>query len=647
MNKIRLSFFAFFLLSSTVVFSQAEIWSSERIAEMEGARYKSDKFSAPKSMNGTNYDWHYAECYWHIDPAVKYISGRVLNTIELFQNTDTVLFDLSDALTVNSVVAEGESLDFFFKDEFTLAITFAETRAPGNVIIEIDYEGIPVANSILSFNQSFHGMAPEIYTLSEPYGARDWWPCKQTLTDKLDSIFIEITVPNGQKAGSNGKLLYESHNLDGTVSFGWKHRYPIPSYLVSLAVTNYAEFSQTITFEDVDIHVLNYIYPERLETEMERSVTLPDQMILFSELFGIYPYADEKYGNCQTSIPGGMEHSTMSTMANLDFALAAHELAHQWFGNKVTCGSWEDIWLNEAFATYLTGLSYEHIRGDVAWHSWKNGLQNSIKAQPGGSVFVNDTTDRGRIFDGRLSYNKGAYVLHMLRWILGDADFFLACRNYINDPELEFGFAYTPDLIAHFEAIYGSDLTQFFNNWYFGEGYPTYSLRWSPTQAGVAFSLEQTTSHPSVDFYQMPVPIQFIGDDRDTIITVNHQFSGEQFYVQPGFEVMAIEIDPELWILAEKKVLYDPDTEIDINAITFQPNPTTSKLWVSLRNPSFVAKQYSIINSEGKIIRTVSPPGGIRSSFEIDVSDLAPGVYVLRLLNGNSSKSGSFVVVKQ
>src|SRR5690606_26242544 len=126
-------------------------------------------------------------------------------------------------------------------------------------------------------------------------------------------------------------------------------------------------------------------------------------------------------------------------------------LAHQWFGNKVTCGSWEDIWLNEAFATYLTGLSYEHIRGDVAWHSWKNGLQNSIKAQPGGSVFVNDTTDRGRIFDGRLSYNKGAYVLHMLRWILGDADFFLACRNYINDPELEFGFAYTPDLIAHFE----------------------------------------------------------------------------------------------------------------------------------------------------------------------------------------------------
>src|SRR5690606_34291857 len=406
MQIIRFSAFILFLLSTTLIFSQEDNWSSERIAEMEGARFKSDKFSKPKSLNGTNYDWHYSECFWQIDPAVKYITGRVLNTIEILQETDTVLFDLSDALTVNSVMVEGQNLDFFFKDQFTLAILFAETRAPGNVIIEIDYEGIPVANSIMSFTQSFHGMAPEIYTLSEPYGARDWWPCKQTLTDKLDSIFIEITVPEGQKAGSNGKHLYENMNADGSISFGWKHRYPIPAYLVSLAVTNYAEFSQTIAFEDVDIHVLNYVYPEKLESEMERSETLPDLMILFSDLFGIYPYADEHYGNCQASIPGGMEHTTMSTMVNLNFELSAHELAHQWFGNKVTCGSWADIWLNESFATYLTGLSYEHLLSAEEWNSWKSGLQNNIKSQPGGSVFVNDTTSRSRIFDGRLSYNK-------------------------------------------------------------------------------------------------------------------------------------------------------------------------------------------------------------------------------------------------
>ncbi len=646
MHKIGSYIIVLLSLSSAMLYGQEDSWSAERIAEMEGARFKSDKFSSPKSSNGANYDWKYAECFWQIDPAVKYISGKVNHTVEILNETDTVFFDLSDALTVNSVLVEGQNVDFLFKDPLTLAIVFAETRTPGEVIIEINYEGIPQANSFLSFTQSFHGMAPDIYTLSEPYGARDWWPCKQTLTDKLDSVFIEITVPEGQKAGSNGKLLYENVNSNGRVSFGWKHRYPIPAYLVSLAVTNYAEFSQTIVFEDVEINVLNYVYPERLENEQERSEALPDLMILFSDLFGIYPYADEKYGNCQASIPGGMEHTTMSTMTNLNFSLSAHELAHQWFGDKITCGSWEDIWLNESFATYLTGLSYEHLTTLDDWQSWKSGTQGSVKSQPGGSVFVNDTTSRDRIFNGRLSYNKGAYVLHMLRWIMGDADFFLACRNYLNDPNLAFGFAYTPDLIAHFEAVYGSDLSEYFNNWFYGEGFPTYSLRWSPAQAGIAFSLEQTTSHPSVDFYQMPLPIQFIGDERDTIITFNHQFSGEQFYVQPGFDVKQIQIDPDLWIIADKQVIYEPDSDIDINAISFQPNPVSSRLWVAVRNPSFVAETYSIINSEGKIIRTISPSGGIRTSFELDVSDLAAGFYILRLTNGNSSKTGSFLVAK-
>ena len=646
MSIIRSFFLVLLLITSAMLYGQEDNWSAARIAEMEGVRFRSDKFSSPKSFNGANYDWKYAECYWQIDPAVKYITGRVKNTIEILNLTDTILFDLSDALTVNSVMIEGQNVDFLFKDPLTLAIVFAEPRQSGEVIIEINYEGIPQANSYLSFTQSFHGMAPEIYTLSEPYGARDWWPCKQSLKDKVDSIFIEITVPNGQKAGSNGKLLYESANANGSVSFGWKHRYPIPAYLVSLAVTNYAEFSQTVVFEDVEIHVLNYVYPEKLEKEQERSETLPDLIILFSDLFGIYPYADEKYGNCQTSIPGGMEHTTMSTMSNLNFSLSAHELAHQWFGDKVTCGSWEDIWLNESFATYLTGLSYEHLTTAEDWIGWKTGLQNSVKSKPDGSVFVNDTTSRDRIFDGRLSYNKGAYVLHMLRWIMGDADFFLACRNYLNDPDLAFGFAYTPDLIAHFEVVYGNDLTEFFNDWYYGQGFPTYSLIWSPAQAGIAFSLEQTTSHSSVGFYQLPVPVQFIGDERDTVITFHHNYSGEQFYVQPGFDVKQIHIDPDLWILANKQVIYEPDSDIDISAISFQPNPVSTLLWVALRNPSFVAEKYSIINSAGKVIRSVSPSGGIRTSFQVDVSTLAAGVYILRLSNGSSTKTGSFVVAK-
>src|SRR5690554_1270308 len=390
------------LLLPTLLIGQTDgEWSSNDIAEMESRRFKKDLFDFSKSnQNGSEYDWKYAECYWNIDPWIKFISGRVVHTIDIFEPTDTIYFDFSDALTVNEVAWQSQALISFFKDSFTLGIVFPEPVS-GDQVVGIQYSGSPVANSYLSFTQSFHGMEPEIYTLSEPFGARDWWPCKQSMGDKLDSIFIEITVPNGQKAGSNGVLTYLNDNGNGTESYGWQHRYPIPAYLVSLAVTNYAEFTQTISVGDHEIFVLNYVYPERLEQEQERAKELPGLMTLFSEKFGLYPYADEKYGHSQSSIPGGMEHSTMSTMGNLNFSLMAHELAHQWFGNKVTCGSWGDIWLNEGFATYMTGMAHESLVSEAAWLSWKSGVQTSIKSQPGGSVFINDTSSRAEIFDGR------------------------------------------------------------------------------------------------------------------------------------------------------------------------------------------------------------------------------------------------------
>ena len=637
----------FLLLIPSLITGQVDVeWSSKDIATMESRRFKKDLYDFSKSNeNGSEYDWKYAECYWNIDPWVKYISGRVAHTIDVFQPTDTIYFDFSDALTVNGITWNSQSLTSFFRDQLTLGIVFPESVS-GEQIIDIQYEGVPVANSYLSFVQSFHGMDPEIYTLSEPFGARDWWPCKQSMNDKLDSIFIEITIPNGQKAGSNGILEYVNDNVDGTQSYGWKHRYPIPAYLVSLAVTNYAEYTQTIPVGDHEIFVLNYLYPERLEQEQERSTKLPGLMTLFSEKFGLYPYADEKYGHSQSSIPGGMEHTTMSTMANLNFSLMAHELAHQWFGNKVTCGSWGDIWLNEGFATFMTGMAYENLTSEDMWMNWKSGTQTNIKSRPGGSVAIQDTTSRNEIFDGRLTYDKAAYVLHMLRGIMGDEDFFLACKNYLNDPKLAFGYARTPDLIAHLENVYGKSLSGFFNDWYYGEGFPTYSLRWTPAVAGVVITLNQTTSHPSVGFFEMPVPIQLFGDQRDTIIKVDHTFSGQSFYLQPGFDVLDILVDPELWILANKEVFLDPDSDIDINALSFHPNPAISSIHVSIRNPSFHADKMEIMDYRGRRILSSSPSGGIRGSFEIDVSEFAAGFYVLRLSNGSHAKTGSFVVVR-
>ena len=649
--KINLKSGKVFLVTVLVIFGGClyaqspgeDPWTTARIAKMEANRWRPSEMKTAQDFNGQNYDWKYAACYWTIDPAEKYIAGRVEHTIQLLVPADTVRFDLSEDLTVTGVTSGGDELDFVFINEFTLAVLFPQTVQPGQKHIEISYHGVPVNHSIQSFVQGFHGMTPEIYTLSEPYGARDWWPCKQTLNDKLDSIFVEITVPAGNKAGSNGTLGYINVNPDSTLSFGWKHHFPIPAYLVSLAVTNYAEYTQSVTVENKQIPILNYFYPERYEQAVEQVGVVPDLIQTFSSYFGIYPYWQEKYGHCHASLPGGMEHTTMSTMAGFYYSLVAHELAHQWFGDMVTCGSWGDIWLNEGFATFLTGLSYESLFDDEQYLDWKSGLQQSIKSLPGGAVYVTDTLSRERIFDGRTTYNKGAYVLVMLRHIMGDSLFFEACRNYLNDPELAFGYVRTADFRRHLEAVSARDFSEFFQKWIYSEGYPIYELGWTPSPKGVLITLAQTTSHPSVDFFPLPVPVKIVGDHNSMLVNLDNTFSGQQFFVPTTFTVRDIRFDPRLDILADYSIHYKPDADFDPNRVLISPNPANNKIAVSVLNPLFKPELAEIFNDAGKRVLVRKMAGGM-TGLEFDISSLASGTYILRLSREGSSRSAGFVV---
>ncbi len=611
------------------------------IAKMEGKRWRGDMPKSSGTFNGENYNWSFAECWWEIDPWIRNINGRVKIYLELLVEADQISFDFNQALTVESVVVNGETKTSEFADSYSLVVNLGEMIMPQSLEVEIVYSGEPQQSSALSFTQSFHGVDPEIYTLSEPYGARDWWPCKQTLNDKLDSIFIEITVPEGNKAGSNGKLIYEIPHDNGTVSFGWNHAYPIPAYLVSLAVTNYESFSQYVEIEGETLEILNYVYPERYDDWLGLSDATVELMVLFSELFGPYPYLKEKYGHAQTSIPGGMEHATMSTMSSLNFGLNAHELAHQWFGDKVTCGSWEDIWLNEGFATYLTGLSYEHIGQEGDWDNWKSSAINSVISMPDGSVIVDDTTSRDRIFSGRLSYQKGAMVLHMLRWIGGDEKFYEGVRAYHNDAQLAYGYARTSDFEAHMSQTFDMDLSEFFSNWVYSEGHPIYNLNWWVNDGRVYFKLLQETSHPSVSFFRMPFEVKLIGDQQDTIVKFDHQYSGEVFQTDPGFEILEVVFDPNKWILAESAVSFEPN--IDLEDVLIFPNPVGNSLRVSILKPTFFAEFAEVIDGTGRVVDLISPAGGIRTGFETDVSGLAPGTYRLRFVNGQSTVAVGFV----
>jgi aminopeptidase N len=469
-----------------------------------------------QSVSSPDYDVYFYKCEWEIDPAVRYIKGVVRPHFTITAATASITLDLSNALTVDSVIYHGSKTTFQQSATDALRIQFSAGLPVGQKdSVSIYYEGIPPNNGSGAFTQTTHNNVPVLWTLSEPYGARTWWPCKDALTDKADSIDIVLTYPAAYRSSSNGLPVQELHIGDKKQDH-WKHRYPIATYLVAFAVTNYQIDYNEVQLPSRKMPVVMYAYPEDALAFQQATNAAKAGLIKFSELLGEYPFSRERYAQTQFGRGGGMEHQTNSFIASPQAWLVAHELAHQWFGDKVTNGSWQDLWLNEGFATYME-LVYDEmvVNNTLPVHLLKD-WRDRITDAPGGAVFIADTTTISRLFDYRLTYLKGGYVLHMLRWKLGDSAFFQGMRNYLNDPALRYKTARTADLQRHMEEVSGQNLAGFFSDWIYGEGYPDYRALWSSAgTTTVQVALSQTTSHSSVPFYSMPVPLQFKSAGRE------------------------------------------------------------------------------------------------------------------------------------
>ena len=589
-----------------------------------------------------NYDLKYHRLEWEADPAVLYISGVITSYfVPTSDDFKQINFDLEDNMTVDSVLYHGSPLSFTLSDD-NLQIGFPNIISMGTLdSLTIVYQGEPIKTGFSSFDTSTHEGVPVLWTLSEPYGAKTWWPCKQDLIDKIDSIDIIVSTPEQYRVGSNGVLKSEKVRGTGYKTYHWQHRYPIPAYLISLAITNYASVTDYVYTDNGDsILILNYVYPEDLPSVQSELGAIVEQMELFNKLFGLYPFASEKYGHAQCGFGGGMEHQTMSSMGRFDYYLQAHELAHQWFGDKITCASWQDIWLNEGFATYLTVLTDEFLTPHDDWMDRIRWYINYVTEQPGGSTWVEDTTDVFRIFDYRLTYIKGSLILHMLRWEMGDEDFFQGVRNYINDPGLAYGYSTIDDLKRHLETVKGIDLTEFFDDWYYGQGFPSYSIQYTPNPEGVEIIIDQVTSHPSVDFFEMPVPLKISNGVQDTLVVVDHTFSGQKFDILLPFEPTSMEFDPDLWIISRNNFVEQVTNTVDLELfdVTIYPNPATQVVSISFDNPAHLDKISALIitDSKGALIQRIEQ---IESKTDIDLSSYPSGTFFINIL----TNSGNFI----
>lgn len=612
-----------------------------KIVQMEQQKAKSF-FPYNKAQRPELVDINYYKIDVFAVPDSIYISGNVTAYFTVStDSTSKLVLDLAQNMIVDSVYFSGSKSAYAqIPSSDELEISFNKMLYQNMMdSVQVFYRGYPTQTGFGAFKVTSHLSGEVLWTLSEPYGAKEWWPNKQTLTDKADSIDVIVTTSLGNRVASNGLLVKIDTLPNNLHKFHWSSNYPIAAYLIAIAISNYEVFEQTAYFANDSLKLYYYLYPSDSLGLANSMNTTPEFMQLFDSLFGTYPFIKEKYGHASFGFGGGMEHQTMSFMGGYSGELIAHEMAHQWFGDAVTCASWGDVWLNEGFANYLTGLTYENnvVHDSAYWDVWRQNTLSAATSLPHGSVWVEDTTNTNQIFSYPLSYAKGAYLLHMLRWKVGDSAFFAGCRNYLHDPSLSYGFAETADLKNHLEASSGMNLTEFFDDWYYGKGYPSYSIQWSNTSTGMDITILQSQSDTSVSFFDIPLPILIKTTGFDTVIVLEPTQSPQSYSLPLNFSVTDVDFDPELNILSRNNIITSiHDIEQD-QFVSFYPNPVHENLNIEVNIPSERARKIEIFNINGQKVKALP------FSPSLSVVTLAPGLYFIEISTENKLIRRKFI----
>jgi aminopeptidase N len=583
------------------------------------------------------YDVKYHRCHWKLNPKVgSNIYGAVLFDFFVDANSDSLAFDLVEKLQVDSVKQGVNHLNWERKGDRVLVYNAKGWKGGTRDSFEVFYGGNPigVTGNNGAYSYEFHATGPIISTLSQPYGAPYWWPCKQTLNDKIDSIDIIVDTDKDFKVGTNG-LLLSTTPLNATEHrVHWKHRYPVVTYLIAIAVSNYEESLDHVYFHNRpdSLPVLNYVFPQFLSTASQEAKGVLPMLRLYDSLFIPYPFPSEKYGHAQFTWGGGMEHQTMSFMVNFSYDLMAHEVAHQWFGDMVTCGSWNDLWLNEGFATYLTALAYEFLKSKEEFRFQMRIMRNNITQNDNGAVKPSDTSRVNVLFNGRLTYRKGAWLLHMLRHQVGDSMFFEGCRQFLTGGNRAYGFSTTDEFRQVMEAVSGQDLKWFITQWYEGQGHPELKMNWQQRGNTVMFSVQQTPSNPTVPFWRIPIPVEFQNSEGKSERKVFYPDSLSKNYTfSLPFAADTAIFDPEVSVLAKFSIGGMNLDAIQQEDIVLQPNPGVDFWNLYARNP--VIQRVEVYNAVGQRVWVQHLDSAL--SVRIDTRFWPSGTYITKIYTDN------------
>ena len=504
------------------------------------------------------YDVKYLKLDIDAETNSTYISGTALTVVKVVAPLDSFVAELRSNMIVDSVFINGVKMNFQRGSDH-IFIPLSPTLPVGTTVSALFYYNGTASGNAVFAGTNGNGLSYSA-SLSESYQAREWFPVKQILSDKIDSADIWITTNIANKAGSNGKLESVDFLPGSKTRYKWKSRNPMSYYMPSFSVGNYMEYknyAKPAAFAPDSILVLHYIADDEVflasvKTNLDKTPTFIEK---FSELFGLYPFANEKYGHSQAEIGGGMEHQTMTTTSSFGSTIIAHELGHQWFGDNVTCATWNHIWLNEGFASYCEYLAIENLPAlfpTTNPASYMQSIHNNVMSQPGGSVYVPlaSTFDENRIFSGRLSYNKGSAIIHNLRFEMQDDNlFFQTLKNY--QQQYKGSVATADDFRAVAEATSGKSFTDFFNQWYYGEGFPTINVTYiRQTPDSIILLVNETVSMPSVTpFFKGLYEFKITSAQGDTTVKAYVTTNNQQFKFKYNKTANGVIIDPNNWVI--------------------------------------------------------------------------------------------------
>lgn len=611
--------------------------------------YTTSKFkqsAATALSHEMNYDVKFVHLNLNIERTNKTISGHVKTIATVTANTlDTFMTLLHENYTIDSIRFNGTFMTSIRQDSMVKFKT-PTTLSSGNQFTVITYykgtapTGGAAIGSGLS-NASSPSWGNQVtWSLSESFVAYHWWPCKQVLTDKIDSSWVFITTDSTNMAGSNG-LLKNVVTIGNKKRYEWKSSFPINYYLISIAVAKYKPYNlyaKPQYLQGDSILIQNYIYDNAINSnnfnnQKNTLNKIPLVMNKLCDLYGMYPFAKEKYGHCMAPLSGGMEHQTMSTVGFFDYYVNAHELGHQWWGDNVTCKSWGDIWINEGFAVYSEFLTAQYV-DPANFITVVSDAHDNVMSQPAGRVSVegNDTLNTSRIFSSRLTYDKGGSIIHTLRFLTNnDSLWFNTLRGFQNT--YKDGTASAKDFKSYYETQTGINTTQFFSQWYYGEGYPTFNVKYNNFDNQVVMTVSQTVSAPiTTSLFITPIEYKFTRMGKsDTTVRLLHTQPVENYTIPITGTVSSVIVDPNNWLInkvigpVKDVTMGIHENNAQLNLIVVTPNPSADK--IQINGESIENGTYQVMDVQGKIIQS----GVFDKRQELDIHLLPIGTYIIQL----------------